>query len=287
MTCQPIDIVRRVYRCPCCLRAFRDIEEYRGHIKSPDGQDVSELVGRLVRFNNEDCAYVYSARKCSQEVSVREIRFSYDGSSFSVGIRSFTHHGPIWKVPKDTRQEENIRRSFIENTLDYLECFARDRVPVTIPWYVSSNTVDSAVQEEDVGIPEDIAIVPSVEERVSYVCPICRERFQTEKRCELHISYCSKAEGVRKLRGCHVVLEDSRMMTGGIVSDVSVEDGELEVIGLKVTETSDGFKVTECRGWISANGVLKVTHSEVIDNIVERCLQSIEIDLDHIVEGDL
>ena len=109
MTYQPIDIVSRVYRCPCCLRAFRDIGGYRVHIKSPDGQDVSELVGRLVRFNKEDCAYVHSARKCSQEVCVREIYYSNDGSSFSVGIRSFTHHGPIWKVPQDTRQEETFR----------------------------------------------------------------------------------------------------------------------------------------------------------------------------------
>lgn len=292
MTVEPRDVVKQVYKCPCCHNVFSNVSDYANHIRLPIGRDVSEYVGKTVSITEDDCSYVVSAESCCQRIRCRQVRFRKDFCSFELRVRRTSYSGMLSMVEVESPSGRSIR----ERTEDRILCCLREIVEELVP---ESGLYEGPVKcrgwraellpkpewPEDIGDLEYTGYPPSVEDRKLYECPLCGMRFGFRKECERHIRSCSRAEEVRKLKGCFVIgLDRPQLLFEGRVTDVSVEERRVEVKGLIMNGSSDGFTVESHTMYLNADDVRAVQHHELTDILVQRCKLMIDAAFQCIVE---
>ena len=292
MTCEPNPVVKQVYKCPCCHNVFSNTSDYRDHIRLPIGRDVSEYVGKMVSITDDDCSYVVSAESCCQRILCRQVRFKKDFCYFELRVRTTSYSGMLSMVEGESPSGKSIR----ERTEDRIMRCLRETVEELIP---ESGLYEDPVEcrgwtaellskpEEPVDIRdlERTGYPPSVEERRMYECPLCGMRFGFRRECETHIRNCSRAEEVRKLRGCFVIgIDRPHLLFEGMVTDVSVEERRVEVKGLIMNRYSSGFTVERYTMHMNADAVRVVQHHELTDILVQRCKPMIDAAFECIAE---
>ena len=292
MTCEPNPLVKQVYKCPCCHNVFSNTSDYRDHIRLPIGRDVSEYVGKMVSITDDDCSYVVSAESCCQRILCRQVRFKKDFCSFELRVLRTSYSGMLSRVEGEPPSGRSIR----ERTEDRIMRCLREIVEELVPesglyegpvecrgW--TAKLLSKSEEPVDIRDLERTGYPPSVEERRMYECPLCGMRFGFRRECETHIRNCSRAEEVRKLRGCFVIgFDRPHLLFEGMVTDVSVEERRVEVKGLIMNRYSSGFTVERHTMYLNADDVRVVQHHELTDILVQRCKPMIDAAFECIAE---